>query len=1304
MKRKRLTGWKRMAAFAMALTLTVGDWTSVGAAGLPQTDVQTVTEAVIQEEDAMEAALATEQTETESETDSESAENDSGQTENSEASEIPETSEASETEKTVEETENVNDTEAVDDTEVMETETEEESEEEIEEETEEETEEEELAAIDKPSKVINVRGKDDGSIITTASGRQLRYAYVNRFQNGVIAAGTTDEIAGFKITKRSNFWDKTVGLYKYENNYYGQCSGTDIDGFVNLYNKAEAILKGNTDKYQDAYGMYRVNGKTYRALRSCDATGYHYVTEGDEITEITVSDSSENAKKRIDEYAVKNDTQVLYYSYNGHFYKQLTYESVYDSASKKYKYVVYANAYEEISFEKTYVKISWNPVNNDTATMKNKAGDMMKVGYEVVCDGNTKVYNMPGLFLDASDGTVHEMITSDEARLPYVILNSGQQVSVKVRAVYYHEVTSNKQEVYWNWNDNSQYIIESKQTKYVVDMYGKWSDTYTYKNYSLKKLSPVTGTKVSEKGKEMSVTWNAQNGVDSYRVYYLRSSKPLNITNIESFLQFYNKRGTLYDAYVNAKGENDSYETDSEYASDPYCNITIDSGLPYFYCSVRLESAEEGYFSDGSYSDVITATASINGNIPTVKNLKIEKTYNGDDWQLSWTPIDADVVIYVFEEGKKPAHYNYELLNAYGYYTDGQGQQKKLYLKDALTELESKEISSYVRSYKVKGIDGSYSAISLKPGVKYTFVAHTYDAGSSLYNIQKKPVFTVNKEIKVTDAQKNQTYKNISVGMTYYTAMSPASNMVSYTDKVSVPRVYTKAGKNSIKLSFTRGSCTGYEIYRLSGKKYKKIATTTDYVYTDQNLKAGTKYSYKVRSYYYDPDRKTKSYSIYKNLTVSTSRVNNIVLKVAKNSKNTVKLTWTKVGFATKYEIYRTSESDKDITEISGWINSGNSAVTVENTKYELVKTITNAKTTTYTDKKLKFGESYTYLICAYYKDGKTLKYITASTRVKMQLEEPRNLVLTNKGKNVSVKWDADKYAAGYQIRYMVYDKYGEKKTVAEKYVTVKKNKYTIKGLSSGEYVNVSVRAYNSQKEYSGWSSSKESTSLAAVKSIKAVYDTKKNAVKITWKKVKGAKYYKVVRSVYTPLCNTDEKLYAATGNLIAKDSNDETGYYSEVHYREYYGEDGSITGTAAYDRARLKKGVKYYYMVSAYGEKGTRIASYMTSEYGTQVASGKPAVIIYGVKVAAKVKNNKKGTVTVSYNKVTGAKTYQIYRAEKKNGKYTLIGTTKKTSFADKKAKKKKTYYYKVVVNGRNELLADFTIRSSAVKIKVKK
>ena len=797
----------------------------------------------------------------------------------------------------------------------------------------------------------------------------------------------------------------------------------------------------------------------------------------------------------------------------------------------------------------------------------------------------------------------------------------------------------------------------------------------------------------------MAVSWNAQNGADNYRFYYIRSNKPLDITNLDSFLQFYNKKGALYDAYKNAKAENDSIDQDDIYTSTPYYDLTIDGGLPYYYFCVRLGNAEDGYISDGSYSDVVAATGSVNGNIPVVQNLHVEKTNNGNSFQLSWTPVDANVVIYVFKDGKMPEYFNYDVLNAYGYYTDAQGKQKKLYLKDALTELRKKEINTYVRAYKVTGSDGSYGAFSLEPGVNYTFAAYTYDTSTSLYNAQKQPFTTVNKEIFVKDEKNNERYQNVPVAMTYYTAMSAASNMVSYTGKISTPSVNTKAGKNSIKFTFSKGMNTGYEIYRLSGKKYKKIATITDNIYTDQNLKAGTKYTYKIRSYYYDPDRKVKSYSGYKNLTVTTSCVNNIELKAVKKSKNSVKLTWTKVASATKYEIYRTSERDKDITEVTG-----KNAFAVSNDKYELVKTITKAKTTSYTDKKLKYGERYTYYVYAYYKDGKALKNISAKTIVEMQLEEPHNLVLTNKGNNVSVKWDADKYATGYQIRYMVYDVYGRKKAATETYVTVKKNKYTISGLENGEYVSVSVRSYNSKNEYSIWMSSKESISLAAVKSIKASYDEKKNTVKITWKKVAGAKYYKVFRSTSMAVYNSDEKLYKVRGTLIAKDSNDDTGSASEVMYREYYGVDGSITGTTAYDNARLKAGVKYYYTVCAYGEKGTKIASYMTYEGSDVYASGKPSSIIYGVKIAAKAKNNKKGTVTVSYNKVTGATKYQIYRSEKKNGKYTLVGTSKKTTFADKKAKKKKTYYYKVVASGKNALLADFSVESSKVKIKVKK
>ena len=254
-------------------------------------------------------------------------------------------------------------------------------------------------------------------------------------------------------------------------------SCVDIDGFVKLYYKADDIIKGNINQYKDAYGMYKIGDKTYKNLETCDATGYHYTTAANEIVEIgSCEDSFEAVNNLIDQYAVKNGTKDLYYSYNGHFYNNLSYSSRYDSTAKQYRYIVYASVLSEISFDKSYVKISWNRITNDTETLTNKAGDLMKVGYEVICNDNDNVYDMSGLYLDASDGTLHRMTTSNQERLPYVVLNAGEQVNVKVRAVYYHEVTDIRQDEYQNWSDKSKYVIESKQTKYVADMYGEWSD------------------------------------------------------------------------------------------------------------------------------------------------------------------------------------------------------------------------------------------------------------------------------------------------------------------------------------------------------------------------------------------------------------------------------------------------------------------------------------------------------------------------------------------------------------------------------------------------------------------------------------------------------------------------------------------------------------------------------------------------------------------------------------------------------------------------------------------------------------
>ncbi|HAT88468.1 MAG TPA: hypothetical protein DCS73_01680, partial [Roseburia sp.] len=64
MKRKKLMGWKRMAAFAMALTLTLGDGSSVGVMAAQVSGTETA--ATVTTEETTEAAAEV-TTETESE-------------------------------------------------------------------------------------------------------------------------------------------------------------------------------------------------------------------------------------------------------------------------------------------------------------------------------------------------------------------------------------------------------------------------------------------------------------------------------------------------------------------------------------------------------------------------------------------------------------------------------------------------------------------------------------------------------------------------------------------------------------------------------------------------------------------------------------------------------------------------------------------------------------------------------------------------------------------------------------------------------------------------------------------------------------------------------------------------------------------------------------------------------------------------------------------------------------------------------------------------------------------------------------
>lgn len=98
-------------------------------------------------------------------------------------------------------------------------------------------------------------------------------------------------------------------------------------------------------------------------------------------------------------------------------------------------------------------------------------------------------------------------------------------------------------------------------------------------------------------------------------------------------------------------------------------------------------------------------------------------------------------------------------------------------------------------------------------------------------------------------------------------------------------------------------------------------------------------------------------------------------------------------------------------------------------------------------------------------------------------------------------------------------------------------------------------------------------------------------------------------------------------------------------------------------------------------------------------------------VKVAAvkgvKVKNVKKLKAVVSWKKVSKASGYEVYRADKKKGKFKKIATIKKGSivkYTNKKLKKKKSYFFKIRayrVSGKQKVYGKY---SSTVKVTIKK
>ena len=242
--------------------------------------------------------------------------------------------------------------------------------------------------------------------------------------------------------------------------------------------------------------------------------------------------------------------------------------------------------------------------------------------------------------------------------------------------------------------------------------------------------------------------------------------------------------------------------------------------------------------------------------------------------------------------------------------------------------------------------------------------------------------------------------------------------------------------------------------------------------------------------------------------------------------------------------------------------------------------------------------------------------------------------------------WDAVDGATSYKV-YRATSQNGTYSLLG----TVTATSYINTGAKDGVTYYYKVTAVNDSGEsaYSNIVSgqNKAVTPKPAALVVKIGHSATSGKPMLTWNAVSGAASYKV---------------YRATAK---------NGTYSLL---------GSVTVTS-YTNTGAKDGVTYYYKVTAVNDSGESAYSNIVSGQNKAVTP-KPAAPV--VKIGNSASS---GKPMLTWNAVSGATSYKVYRATSQNGTYSLLGTVTATSYINTGAKDGVTYYYKVTaVNDSGE------------------
>ncbi len=288
-----------------------------------------------------------------------------------------------------------------------------------------------------------------------------------------------------------------------------------------------------------------------------------------------------------------------------------------------------------------------------------------------------------------------------------------------------------------------------------------------------------------------------------------------------------------------------------------------------------------------------------------------------------------------------------------------------------------------------------------------------------------------------------------------------------------------------------------------------------------------------------------------------------------------------------------------------------------------------------YIDKSVVSGSVYSYSVIPVV-DGfeggvdedsvKSFKYLSVPTVTQVTLT-------TN---SIKISWNKVPGAKTYLVQKAPLDSNGNRNGAFFAVATVNADKTSVEDKKVKAGQGFVYRVYAVADQDKSLASAEYKSTFLATQSIKSLSNAY-GGVKITWNSAAGAKNYLVYR----------------------KEEGGAWAYVARVS-----GSNQTYLDTGA------KNGVKTHYAVKA--ENGNSVSTYTTKSF-TYFASPKVTV------------SNKTSAITVSWAKISGAKSYYVYRKGPGDKSFKKVATVTKNIYTDKNVKNGKTYTYTVkAYNGK--------------------